>query len=183
VFDDSATFPEGEWRLAYCKQNRRSHIRWSCNLRIAPKTDYFMMRESGCRMVLFGVESANQETLDKINKGVKVEDIIPTIKRAAQCGLEPHIAVMFGYTWETDKDAERTLKLVHYLLRKGYAKTAQASLYCPPDNIRNETQKKYVKQIYNAAYHLDFWFNKLKDIHNLDDLKYLWLQIKKGIQR
>ena len=73
-------------------------------------------------MVLFGVESSNQETLDKINKGVKVEDIIPTLKKASEAGLEPHICVIFGHPNETDKDALNTVALTHYLLRKGYAK-------------------------------------------------------------
>jgi radical SAM superfamily enzyme YgiQ (UPF0313 family) len=134
-------------------------------------------------MCLFGIESANEITLNKINKGVKVEDIIPTIKKASEAGLEPHIAVIFGYPWETDRDALNTLKLVHYLLRKGFAKTAQASFYQVAGEAGNESHRKYIPQIYNTAYHLDFWWNQLRDVHNKDDLKYLWLKIKKGLIR
>jgi anaerobic magnesium-protoporphyrin IX monomethyl ester cyclase len=178
VFDDSATFPTGVWLCEFTNRLRSIGIKFSCNTRISKSYPFKDMHNSGFRMVLFGIESANQYTLDRINKGVKVEDIIPTIKRAAKAGLAPHIAVMFGYPWETDEDARRTLRLVHYLLRKGYAKTAQASLYCPQDGIRNETHKKYVKRIYNVGFDPRFWWSTLRDTRNMADCRYLWRAIK-----
>jgi anaerobic magnesium-protoporphyrin IX monomethyl ester cyclase len=185
VFDDSATFPftfqRGEWLRRFILEISRINIRFSCNCRIGDY-DFDSLGRAGFRMLLFGIESANQITLDKINKGVKVEDIIPTIKRAARCGLEPHLAVMFGYPWESEQDAKNTLILVHYLLRKGYAKTAQASLYCPKDNIRNETHKKFVKKIYEVGYSPEFWFNRLRSIKNVSDIQYVWRGIKAWYQ-
>jgi anaerobic magnesium-protoporphyrin IX monomethyl ester cyclase len=191
VFDDSATFPGGDWNSNFCNCVRSIGIHLGCNARVGGVYDYKLMFNAGFRMVLFGIESANQETLDKINKGVKVEDIIPTIKRASEAGLEPHIAVMFGYPWETDTEALNTLGLVHYLLRKGYAKTAQASFYCPQEGTQayqegqkgQESHRHYVSKIYNAAYYPDFWWNQLRDIANVQDLKYLWRKIKSGINR
>ena len=131
-------------------------------------------------MLLFGVESANQDTLDRINKGVRCDDII-YVRKAAEAGLEPHVAVMFGYPWETDKDSIRTLTLVHHLLKHGYAKTAQASFFTMPGVVSNESQRKYIKQIYGVAKSPTFWLNKITDIKNTDDLKYLWRSIKKGV--
>lgn len=146
--------------------------------------DFVSMRNVNFRMLLFGLESANQCTLDKINKGVKIEDIKYIIK-ASKAGLEPHIAVMFGYPWESDRDAIRTLRLVWWLLKKGYAKTAQASVYNPnqttEDSPERRTAKKNVRRIYEAWRSPQFWLNKLLGIHNKDDLKYLWKQIKAGI--
>jgi radical SAM superfamily enzyme YgiQ (UPF0313 family) len=185
VFDDSATLPQGEWLNEFTSKFYRLNngIRFSCNMRITKDVDFLTLHNVGFRMLLFGIESANQETLDRINKGVKVEDIIPTIKKASAYGLEPHIAVMFGFPWETDSDAIQTLKLVHYLLRKGYASTAQASFYTRPNERANEGHRKYIKQIYNVAYSPEFWFRQIRSIHNVDDLKYLWLKIKTGLQR
>ena len=199
IFDDSATFPTGRWLDEFCKSllginvtgsNGEGRIKFGCNLRINSgnwgdnsRINFSLMHSCGFRMVLFGVESANQKTLDKINKGVKVEDIIPTIKKANRAGLEPHIAVMFGYPWETDTEALNTLKLVHYLLRKGFAKTAQASFYTPTDGRVNEGHRRYVKRIYEVGYSPEFWFNKLKDIKNIDDIKYIWRGIKSAFNR
>ena len=175
VFDDSATFPTGDWLERFMGSFNRFNggIRLSCNIRINSAVDFKAMRDCGFRMLLFGIESSSQYTLDKINKGVKVEDIIPTIRKAAESGLEPHIAVMFGYPWESVDDASNTLRLVHYLLRKGYAKTAQASLYCPQGHDGNEAFKKYVKKIYNVGYDPRFWW-----VRRNEDVHYLWRGIK-----
>jgi radical SAM superfamily enzyme YgiQ (UPF0313 family) len=182
VFDDSATFPmESQWLDIFIRHITRIGMFWSCNMRLVdyPFKDFF---SSGCRMVLFGVESANQKTLDRINKGVDIEKGIECIKKASKAGLEPHIAVMFGYPWESDKEARQTLRLVHYLLRKGYAKTAQASFYNGGDKVSSsESHRKYVSRIYSVAYSPQFWFNQLKDIRDINDIKYLWRKIKAGV--
>lgn len=178
IFDDSGTFPIGDWLNVFCHYIMGSDMVFSCNMRIHKYIPLDLMKQSGFRMLLFGVESANQQTLDKIQKGVKVEDIIPTIKKASEAGLEPHVAVMFGYPWETDADAERTLRLVHYLLRKGYARTAQASFYVDKNTRSNPDHRRYVKRIYNAAFYPDFWFNQLKTIRNSVDINYIWKGIK-----
>jgi radical SAM superfamily enzyme YgiQ (UPF0313 family) len=138
------------------------------------------MKDVGFRMVLFGVGSANQKTLDRIQKGVKVEDI-EQVKKAAEAGLEPHIAVMFGYPWETEEDAQRTLKLVHKFLVQGWAKTAQASFYTPPQGTPRMDQRRFVKKLYSVGLRPDFWIRKIRDIKNIDDFRYLMRQIREGL--
>uniref|UniRef100_A0A6M3ISQ6 Putative radical SAM superfamily protein n=1 Tax=viral metagenome TaxID=1070528 RepID=A0A6M3ISQ6_9ZZZZ len=181
-FDDSATFPVGNWSDSFCGGliERRNKLVLGCNMRIV-NADFLQMKAAGFRMLLFGLESANEKTLNRINKGVKVENIIPTIKKASEAGIDVHTAWMFGYPWETDRDSIRSLNLCHYLLRRGYSKTAQASFYCPKDGEGNETQRKYVRKIYEVAYSPQFWFNQIRDIKNKDDLKYLWRKIKAAI--
>jgi len=183
VFDDSGTFPTGMWLEKFLERlgGTNGNITIGCNCRCYDYPFDHMAR-SGFRMVLFGIESANQHTLDRINKGVQIEEAVKVIKKAAKAGLEPHLTVMFGYPWESDEDSIRTLRLLHELLKKGYAKTAQASFYDPPEKNGNKSQKKYIRQIYRVAYSPEFWFNKLRDIHNTDDLKYLWRQIKDGLR-
>lgn len=182
IFDDSGSFPTGAWLIRLLSKLKKSDLRISCNIRFGTNPPYKLMRLLGFRMLLYGLESANQETLDKFNKGFNVEQVIPELKIASQAGLEPHICVIFGAPWETDKDALRTLELVWYLLKKGYAKTAQASFYDSPDKQANENHRKYVGKIYDIWKSPKFWLNKLRDIHNKDDLKYLWKSVKAGIR-
>mgnify|MGYP006935488902 CR=1 FL=1 len=177
IFDDSATFPTGRWLDEFIKGVTHRGITWGCNMRIVDM-DYKRLKVSGCRLVLFGIESANRQTLEKINKGVKSEDIIPTLKKASKCGLDCHGAFMFGYPWETEEDARRTLKLCHYLLCKGYLKTAQASLYSPQGVPGNQAHKKYVNKIYNAGFYPEFWWRKIMGLHSKEDLTYLTRGIK-----
>ena len=187
VFDDAATFnsEDRHWWFEVCNAVSAVHkqfgMRFSCNYRIGEE-HFEWLKLSGFRMLLFGVESANQATLDKINKGVKVEDIIPTIRKASEAGLEPHIAGMVGYPWESEEDCLRTVKLFRYLLKRGYAKTAQMSFYCPPINQEqgNKQHLKYLKGIYYVAFNPLFWYNKIIEIKTMADLNYLIRCIKEG---
>ena len=101
------------------------------------------MKQAGFRLVLFGLESANQKTLDRIDKNLKAEDIIASCRSAREAGLYPHITIMFGYPWETYEDALNTLKLGRWLLKKGYAYTAQATVVIPyPGSVLFEECRK-----------------------------------------
>jgi len=81
--------------------------------------------------VLFGLESANQATLDRLVKGVTVEQIEAGAKAAAQAGLDVHVTVMFGYPWEGEQEIAKTVGLARRLLRKGYAYTLQVTMVVP----------------------------------------------------
>ena len=138
VFDDSGTFPLGKWLdefcLKMCVNRRRKNITIGCNMRVQD-APWKQMRDAGFRFILVGVESANQITLDKIKKSAKADETIKILKEASDAGLEPHGTFMTGYPWETEEDEKRTIELCHFLLRKGYLKTAQASVYSLPRQI------------------------------------------------
>ncbi len=178
VFDDSATFPTGQWLNKFISRISSFNIHFSCNCRIGYEYPFMDMRNAGFRMLLFGIESANQYTLDRINKGIRVEDIIPTLKKANDAGLENHIAAMIGYSWESLEDTIRTINLVKYLLIKGYAKTAQMSFYTPPEKDGNETYRKYVNKFYEVGFNPEFWYNKIISIRSMADIRYLLRGIK-----
>ena len=179
VFDDSGTFPIGTW-LSEFLDKFSGGITLGCNMRMVD-TDYSLMAHKGFRLLLFGLESANQNTLNLIQKGTHEEDV-KYLYKAAKAGLDVHVAVMFGFPWETDEEAVRTLHLVHTLLRKGIAKTAQASFYSPVGGGGNSSHRKYVSKIYDVCLSPDFWFNQIKSIKNEADLKYLWRKIKTGLK-
>jgi radical SAM superfamily enzyme YgiQ (UPF0313 family) len=183
IFDDSGTFPTGAWLAEFLKWKITftPKVVMGCNMRIGADVNFEQMKRANFRMVLFGIESANQTTLNRINKGVNANDIIPTIKRAANAGLEPHIAIMCGFPWENEAQEHKTIELVHYLLRKGYAKTAQASVY--KTSFEKGIDRGTTRKIYDVAKYPEFWINKMKDIKNLEDFIYLLKSIKKGILR
>lgn len=176
VFDDSGTFPVGAWLEEFHKkmQKRKNKIHIGVNMKPI-KMDYKLLADSGVGFTLVGIESANQETVDKIKKGQRSEDIIPIMKAMNDAGLKVHLTSMFGYEWETHEDAMRTVKLVHYLLRKGYVKTAQASVYSPPRTKPNPLSlgHRYVPMIYDAYKSPEFWYRKLYDLRRWEDVVYL----------
>ncbi|MGE4357540.1 MAG: radical SAM protein [Candidatus Omnitrophota bacterium] len=137
IMDDTGTFPVGDWLREFCKgmikRGYNEKIFFDCNMRFGALTfeDFKLMKRANFRLLLFGLESANQKTLDRINKNLTVERIIEDCKLARRAGLFPHITIMFGYPWEEYEDALRTLNLGRWLLKKGYAYTVQATLVIP----------------------------------------------------
>jgi radical SAM superfamily enzyme YgiQ (UPF0313 family) len=89
---------------------------------------YDLMGKANFRFILYGMESANQFTLDKLDKGLKVEEIEIGAKMAKKAGLEPHLTIMLGYPWETEEMALNTIRLAKDLFSKGYVDTMQATI-------------------------------------------------------
>ncbi len=137
VMDDSGTFPVGEWLREFCRgmieRGYDKKVRLDCNMRFGElsEDDYRLMREAGFRFILFGLESANQSTLDKISKNLRVEEIEKGLRRAKSAGLDPHITVMIGYPWETLEDARETVRFARDMFKKGYVDTLQATIVMP----------------------------------------------------
>lgn len=137
IMDDSGAFPIGEWLRTFCRgmidRGYNKKVIMDCNMRFCALTfeDYKLMKEAGFRFVLFGMESANQTTLDRIVKGEKIEAMVESCKLAKKAGLSPHITLMFGYPWEDAKEVENTIKLGQQILRKNWAHTLQATVLIP----------------------------------------------------
>lgn len=137
IMDDSGAFPVGQWLHTFCKgmieRGYHKKVIMDCNMRFCALTleEYKLMKKAGFRFVLFGLESANQKTLDKINKGEKIEEMVESCKLAKKAGLSPHITIMFGYPWEDMDDIQKTVLLGKELLKKGYAHTLQSTIVIP----------------------------------------------------
>ncbi len=137
IFDDSGTLMVGDWLRDLCngliKRGYNEKIRYSCNMRfgILKQEDYDLMKKAGFRLLKFGLESANQETLDKLNKKITVKDIIDGCRMAKKAGLTVHLTMIVGYPWETRKMALKTAKLAKFLMEKGYADVLQSTVLVP----------------------------------------------------
>ncbi|MBQ5795857.1 MAG: radical SAM protein [Kiritimatiellae bacterium] len=137
LMDDSGSLPVGAWLETFCNELIRrglnKKIRIDCNMRFGRLTadDYRLMRKAGFRLVLFGVESANQATLDRFVKALKVEDVEKGAKWASDAGLDVHLTFMFGHAWEGKAEIANTVKLARRLLANGHASTLQCTLTVP----------------------------------------------------
>jgi radical SAM superfamily enzyme YgiQ (UPF0313 family) len=140
IMDDTGSITPGKWLRDFCKgmieRGYNKKIGLDCNMRFGSASfeDYKLMKKAGFRFLLFGLESANQKTLDRINKGITVDKIIESCKKARKAGLYPHITIMFGFPWESYKEAKKTLELGKWLLKKDYAYTMQSTIVVPYPN-------------------------------------------------
>ena len=138
IMDDSGTFPVGDWLREFCreliKRGYNKKVRINCNLRFnsgLTRKDYDLMGKAGFRFILYGLESASQNTLDRLNKNLKVEQIEPALRMAKKAGLWPHVTVMVGYPWEKQEEITKTIYLVKDLFKKGLVDTMQATIVIP----------------------------------------------------
>jgi radical SAM superfamily enzyme YgiQ (UPF0313 family) len=137
VFDDTGCFPAGEWLRRFAnlmiERGYNKKIQFGCNMRFGALTrdDYRLMKKAGFRMLLFGIESGSQATLDRLNKGTKIDKIMNECRIPREEGLEPHITIMVGYPWETRENALSTLNVAKTLMQKGWATTLQSTIVIP----------------------------------------------------
>ena len=89
------------------------------------------MGKARFRFILYGMESGNQRTLDKLDKGTKEVDAINGPRMARENGMDPHVTIMLGYPWETLKEARRTIAIAKYAFKMGYYETMQATIVIP----------------------------------------------------
>lgn len=137
IFDDTGTFPVGPWLKKFCDgmidRGYNKKVKIGCNMRAnaLKQEEYDLMGQAGFRFLLYGLESASQKTLDRLNKGTKPEDMVNAAKMATKAGLEPHVTCMAGYPWETYKEAINTVKRTRELFDKGWINTLQATVVIP----------------------------------------------------
>jgi radical SAM superfamily enzyme YgiQ (UPF0313 family) len=122
VFDDTGTFPVGGWLSRFCQgmieRGYNKEVLFSCNMRFGYlKPEHVeLMKRAGFRKLKMGLESARQATLDRLCKGITVQQIWDDCRMISQAGLDIHLTIMVGYPWETRADATRTLEMARELL-------------------------------------------------------------------
>lgn len=137
IFDDAGTMFVGPKLKAFCelliKSGYNKKVRYGCNMRFnAINQEYYdLMGQAGFRFILYGMESGNQKTLDRLDKGTLEADAINGPRMARAAGLDPHITIMLGYPWESLEDAKRTIAIAKYAFKKGYYETMQATIIIP----------------------------------------------------
>jgi radical SAM superfamily enzyme YgiQ (UPF0313 family) len=156
IFDDSGTFPVGKWLKRFCERMKEpldmngktvrlsDIIAWGCNMRFGAlqPEDFKMMSDAGCRFILWGFESTNQKTIDKIKKGYDIKRPAQDLIASRRAGIWNHLTVMMGYWWEDLEDEKRTYDMVRWLLLNDWASSCQATVFMPYPGTESFRQAK-----------------------------------------
>jgi len=217
VFDDSGTFPVGPWLIEFCNHiiKNKIKIRLGCNMRFGAlnEKEFSLMKKAGFRFMLFGFESANQKTLDKINKNNKIENVIPTLKLCRKYGIDAHITIMVGYPWESKTDIDNTINFSKSLFKNNLVASLQATIiipypgtplfkYCQKQNLllsknwnnydmrqpiiktkNSKHLKLAVQNLFKGIITPKYILNKIITIKSLTDIKYLFFYTIKYFQK
>ncbi|RJQ56553.1 MAG: radical SAM protein [Desulfobacteraceae bacterium] len=137
IFDDAGCFPRGKWLKTYCRgfldRGLQKRVVMGCNMRVGglAAEEWRLLGKCNFRMVLIGLESVNADTLKRLNKNIRVDQIKETFRMAKRAGLEPHVTTMVGYPWETKADAMETLSFTGKLFKEGLVDSLQATIVVP----------------------------------------------------
>jgi radical SAM superfamily enzyme YgiQ (UPF0313 family) len=103
-----------------CQRMRKDklNMEWFCDSRV-DHVSYDMFREmvkAGCKILYFGIESANQRILDYYKKGIKPEQSRSAVNKARKAGVDVIVgSFIVGAPDETRKEIQTTLKFAHEL--------------------------------------------------------------------
>lgn len=86
------------------------NIKFRCHGRAGndKKEDYIRLKEAGCSVIGWGIESGSQHILDKMNKKVTVEENIKVIQWAKELGITSRTFFIFGFPGENKETLKET---------------------------------------------------------------------------
>jgi radical SAM superfamily enzyme YgiQ (UPF0313 family) len=121
-FDETFTMNKKRVR-ELCEGIRRERldIRWYCNTRVHLVDPELLraMRAAGCSGISFGVESGNQEILNKVSKQATVGQAENAIRWAKEAGIKTYCAFILGLPGETRETAMDTIRFALQALPNG----------------------------------------------------------------
>lgn len=98
--------------MEFCERIKPYNIEWWAQFRVDSMDPELMykVRESGCRMMSFGLESADNTVLKSMGKNITIEQIDRTLQSVYEAGIPFDGAFIFGDEAETYETAMNTFK-------------------------------------------------------------------------
>lgn len=109
-FDDDTFNYRKERTIELCKKLKPLNFTWSCTSRVTTDYDTLKaMREAGCRLMIVGYESGDQQILKNIKKGATIDMAQRFTKNAHSLGLTIHADYIVGLPGESRESIRRTI--------------------------------------------------------------------------
>jgi anaerobic magnesium-protoporphyrin IX monomethyl ester cyclase len=115
-FADEAVTPRNLRHLSTILITRRLPLHWGGCARfekVLSRDLLEQMGRGGCRMILFGLESASQPIMDLMVKGTELEHMSRILHESTAAGIWNHTFFFFGFPGETLADAQATVNFLY----------------------------------------------------------------------
>lgn len=110
--DDTLTANMKRFRelLQLFAQSKRK-FEWVCESRVDVVSKELLqeMKNAGCVLVQFGVESSSQKTLNAMHKGITVEQIVNAFTWAKEVGINTACCIIIGTPFDTNETIKENL--------------------------------------------------------------------------
>jgi len=117
IFDYDFTVDK-ERVISICREikKKKLDILWACRSRVDIDKELLQeMKEAGCGRIYYGIESGSQKILDRVNKGVTLEQIRKTVRLTKELGMKALGFFLIGAPGETKKTVRKTLRFAKEL--------------------------------------------------------------------
>ena len=153
-FEETFTV-DREWVMRFCEKiiKEKLNIKWFCNTRVNT-FDYELakrMKDAGCWLISFGIESASEEILKNVRKNISPEQSMKAVGFGKKAGLLTLGHFIFGLPGETNETIEKTIKFAKKL-PLDFAEFYIATPY--PGSQLFEDYKKTIKNMEWNKFHV-----------------------------
>ena len=135
--------------VAVCDEIMRRKIKtkWSAFARVDTVSREVLgkMKEAGCSVVSFGVETGNRDILKTIKKGITLEQVIAAVKMCIDFEITPHASFILGLPGETPETLKETVDFGEKLKDMGVSYGFHLLAPFPGTEIREEGTKFDIK--------------------------------------
>jgi hopanoid biosynthesis associated radical SAM protein HpnJ len=115
-FDDDTFNIQKARTVELCAKLKPLGLTWSCTSRVTTDFETLKaMKEAGCRLLIVGYESGDQQILKNIKKGATVERARQFTKDCHKLGLVVHGDFILGLPGETHETINNTIKFAKEL--------------------------------------------------------------------
>lgn len=116
IFDDANFILSKHRAMALCRGFLQlpGRFSWSCSTRVdcADANLFLLMRQAGCEMICFGIESADRDVLARLGKRYARKAIVDAVLWARAAGLKVAIFLIVGNPGETIQTLKDTKRLL-----------------------------------------------------------------------
>jgi anaerobic magnesium-protoporphyrin IX monomethyl ester cyclase len=99
------------------------------------------MKKAGCNYIAYGVESGNQDVLDKIPKGETLAEIERAFTLTRKAGIKTAAFIIFGLEGDTEKTMQDTIDFTIKRLKPNYASISIMTPY-PGTKLYEKVKKE-----------------------------------------
>ncbi len=119
---------------------------WGCTARVDNISEDLLktMKDAGCITMFLGVESADQQVLNDVNKNTNIPGIKKTFELTKKYGMRTIASVVLGMPGDTKKSIRRTINFVK-VLEPSYAVFSLATPYPGTDFYLKAASENLIK--------------------------------------
>jgi radical SAM superfamily enzyme YgiQ (UPF0313 family) len=121
-FYDNNFFLREDHTQELAKRMEPLNLKWWCEGRSDIMMSYSdatfeAIRRAGCKMIFFGAESGNNETLKEMKKDLRAEDTLALASRIRRFDIIPEFSIIFGNPKDPEKDTQECIQFIRQLKR------------------------------------------------------------------